>query len=87
MSDQDRTSPYNSNNIKQTSVENKEKYHLGDYWLIQYQISWANIIRIVWQTVKRITNEILLLRGWIPWMDVSPLQVTTLPLPPPPLVL
>ena len=30
MSDQDRTSPYNSNNIKQTSVENKEKYHLGE---------------------------------------------------------
>ena len=26
-------------NIKQTSDENKEKYQLGDYKLIQYQIS------------------------------------------------
>ena len=26
------------NNIKQTSDENKEKYQLGDYKLIQYQI-------------------------------------------------
>ena len=26
------------NNIKQTSDENKEKYKLGDYKLIQYQI-------------------------------------------------
>ena len=25
-------------NIKQTSDENKEKYQLGDYYLIQYQI-------------------------------------------------
>ena len=35
MSDQDRISPYN---IKQTSCENVEKYKLGDYKLIQYQI-------------------------------------------------
>ena len=44
-SDQDRISPYN---IKQTSDENKEKYKLGDYKLIQYQILHANITRIVW---------------------------------------
>ena len=32
MSDQDRISPYNINTIiKETSVENKEKYQLGDY--------------------------------------------------------
>ena len=36
MSDQERISPYNFN-IQQTSGENKEKYHLGDY-LILYQI-------------------------------------------------
>ena len=56
MSDQDRISPYN---IKQTSDENKEKYQLGDYKLIQYQILQTNNTRTVWQTVKRITNEIL----------------------------
>ena len=35
MSDQDKISLHN---IKQTSDENKEKYELGDYELIQYQI-------------------------------------------------
>ena len=35
-------------NIKQTSNENNEKYKLGDYKLIQYQILHANITRIVW---------------------------------------
>ena len=33
-------------NIRQTSDENKEKYQLGDYWLIQYQILKILIIRI-----------------------------------------
>ena len=37
MSDQGRISQYQYN-IKQTSDENKEKYQLGDYKLIQYQI-------------------------------------------------
>ena len=46
-------------NIKQTSDENKEKYQLGDYKLMQYQILHANITRTVWQTIRRITNEIL----------------------------
>ena len=46
-------------NIEQTSDENKEKYQLGDYKLIQYQILQTNITRTVWQTVRRITNEIL----------------------------
>ena len=32
--------------IRQTSDENKEKYQLGDYWLIQYQILKIHIIRI-----------------------------------------
>ena len=60
MSDQDRISPYN---IKQTSDENKEKYQLGDYKLIQYQILQTNITRTVCQTVRRITNEILGVKG------------------------
>ena len=38
---------------------NKEKYQPGDYKLIQYQILQTNITRIMWQTVRRITNEIL----------------------------
>ena len=57
MSDQDRISPYN---IKQISDENKEKYQLGDNKLIQCQ---TNITRTVWQTVRRITNEILGVKG------------------------
>ena len=71
MNDQDRNSPYNINtismqyqyNIKQTSNENKEKYQLGDYKLIQYQILQTNITRTVWQIVRRITDEILGVKG------------------------
>ena len=48
--------PYN---FKQTSDENKEKYQLGDYQLIQLQILRTKIIRIVQQSVRRITNKIL----------------------------
>ena len=46
-------------NIKQTSDENIEKYLLGDYKLIQYQILRTNIARTTEQIVRRITNEIL----------------------------
>ena len=56
MSDQDRISPYN---IKQTSDENKEKYQLGDYKLIQYQILQNYFKRIVEKKVRRLNNEIL----------------------------
>ena len=48
---------------KQTSNENKEKYQLGDYKLIQYQILQTNITRTVWQIVRRITDEILRVKG------------------------
>ena len=47
----------------QTSDENKEKYQLWDCKLIRYQILQTNIMRIVWQTVRRITNEILEVQG------------------------
>ena len=40
----------------QTSYENKEKYQLGDYSLIKYQILQTNSMRTVWQTVRRITK-------------------------------
>ena len=65
MSDQDRNSPYYIilHNTMQTSDENKEKYQLSDYWLIQYQIFQINIMRIIWQIVRRITNEILRVKG------------------------
>ena len=60
MSDQDRISPYNINTISNRQVMRiKKKFQLGDYKLIQYQIYQTNIIRTVWQTVRRITNEIL----------------------------
>ena len=49
--------------MKQTSDENKEKYQLGDYKLIQYQILQTNITRTIQQTERRITNEILGVKG------------------------
>ena len=47
----------------QASDENKEKCQLGDYQLIQYQILQTNITRTMRQTVRRITNEILGVKG------------------------
>ena len=44
MNDQEIISP---NNIKQTSDNSKEKYQLGDYKYILYQILHTNIIRTV----------------------------------------
>ena len=46
-----------------TSDENKEKYQLGHYKLIQSQILQTYITRTEWQTVRRITNEILGVKG------------------------
>ena len=64
MTDQDRIS---SNNIifiiKQKSEANEEKYRLGEYLLIPTQIIPTNITRMVWETARRITHEILGLRG------------------------
>ena len=62
MSDQDRISPYNINTISSRQVMRK-KNQLEDYKLIQYQILQTNITRTVWQTVRRITNEILGAKG------------------------
>ena len=50
MNDQDRISPYN---INQTSDENKEKYQLGDYKFIQYQLFQPNITRTVLELLMR----------------------------------
>ena len=43
----------------------KKKYQSGDHWLIQTQILLTNIIRIVWETERRITYEILGVKGLI----------------------
>ena len=64
MSDQDRILQYQYH-IKQTSDENEENYYLGDYKMIQCQILRTNIARTVWQTVRRIINEILGVKGFI----------------------
>ena len=44
------------------SDDNKVKYQLGDFQLIQYQILQIDIKRIVCQTVQRITDEILVVQ-------------------------
>ena len=64
MSDQDIIYPYI---IDTTSIQGmrikKNINNLEDRWLIQNQILKTQIIRIVWQTVRRITNEILGVQG------------------------
>ena len=64
MSVQDRISPYNIDTISSKQVMRiKKKYQLQDYKLIQYQIPQTNIRRTVWQTERRITHEILGVKG------------------------
>ena len=64
MSDQDRISPYNINTESSRLVRRiKTKTQLGDYKSIQYQILQIEITSIVWQTVGRITNKILGVKG------------------------
>ena len=76
VSDQDRNSPYYYlYNINQMSDENKENYQLWDYKLIQYQILQTNIMRIIWQTVRRISNEILVVKGLTLYLQYSILQI------------
>ena len=67
MRNQDGISPYNINTkISSKQVMRiKKNVNWGNYQLIQYQILQTNIIRIVWQTVRRITNKILGLKGLI----------------------
>ena len=64
MSDQDRISPYNINAISSRPVIRTTKKHwLKDCLLIQYHILQTNVMRIVRQTVRRITNEIVGVKG------------------------
>ena len=54
MSDQDKISPYNINTI--SSRQGMELEENNNF--IQYQILQTSIIRIVWQTVRRIAYVI-----------------------------
>ena len=67
MSDQDRIYPYNFNTIPGRQVTRiKKNISSGiNYQLIQYQILQTKIVRILWQTVRRITGwiEILGMKG------------------------
>ena len=57
MSDQDRISLYNMNIISRIGVlRKKEKYQLGDYKLIQYQILQNYFKRILEKKVRRDTG-------------------------------
>ena len=65
-SDQARISPYtiNINTVSSIQVSRiKKKTQLGNFKLIQYQILQTDIISILWQTVRRIANEILGVKG------------------------
>ena len=81
MSDQDWISPYyfKPTSSKQVMRVKKDLYQLGDYQLIQYQILQKNTKRVIWQTVRRIANEILGVKGLIPESDehlISPFNIT-----------
>ena len=54
MSDQDKISPYNINTI---SIRQGMEIKKNNF--IQYQFLQTSIIRVVWQTVRRITYVIL----------------------------
>ena len=58
----------------------KKNINFINYKLIQYQILHANITRTVWQTVRRINNEILGVKGLNPrsdWHLICPKSNTT----------
>ena len=60
MSDQDRISPHDINTISSIWVMRiKKNINKG----IQYQILKTDIIKTVWQTVGRVSKEILGVKG------------------------
>ena len=66
MSDQDRISPYNINTMASRQVMRIKKETLIWGLLVdQYQILQTNITRTILQTVRRITHEILGVKGLI----------------------
>ena len=63
MSDQDRISSYNINTISSRQVMRIRKILIRDYYLIHYQIPQTRLRSTIWQTVRRIVNEILGVKG------------------------
>ena len=57
ISDQEIISPYNFNTTSNRQIRRNISTR-GDQ-LIQHKVLRTNFIRIVWQTVRRITNKIL----------------------------
>ena len=70
MSDQDRISPYNINTISLSKqVMRIKKILIRGLLIDPIPILQTNITRTIWQTVKRITNEILVVERLTPWND------------------
>ena len=63
MSDQDRISSFNINTVLSRQVMRIKKHINWGSKLIQYQILQTNITRTVWQTIRRIADEILGVQG------------------------
>ena len=63
MSDQDRISSFNINAVLSRQVMRIKKNINWGSKLIQYQILQTNITRTVWQTIRRIADEILGVQG------------------------
>ena len=63
MSDQDRISSFNINTMLSRQVMRIKKNINWGSKLIQYQILQTNITRTVWQTIRRIADEILGVQG------------------------
>ena len=75
MSDQDRISPHDINTISSILVMRiKKNIDEG----IQYQILQTDIIKTVWQTVGRVSKEILGVKGLKPiqFLNLQKVHVT-----------
>ena len=58
--------------------ENKENDQFMDYKLIQNQILWTDIIRILWQKVRRINDKILGVKGLMQILNSNTQEVLNL---------
>ena len=64
LTDQERIFPHNINKISSRQVTSiKKKNQLGDYKLTQYQFLQPNLTRTEWQTVRKIINKGLSVKG------------------------
>ena len=67
MNDQDRNSPYNINTISLSrQVMRIKKILIRELLVDPIPILQTNITRTIWQTVRRITNVILGVKGLTP---------------------